>query len=102
MIFGIIGLNPLCSPHAPPGGRPCRGWGYPKMKIEIIFEIPTIENPKIDITLDFWWYTPSGPQAPPLRGRPYRGWGYPKMEIEIIFEIPTIENPRIDITHDLW
>ena len=30
------------------------------MEIEIIFEIPTIENPKIDITLDFWWYTPPG------------------------------------------
>ena len=38
---------------------------YPKMKIEIIFEIPTIENPKIDISLDFWWYTPSGPLCPP-------------------------------------
>ena len=35
------------------------------MKIDIIFEIPTIENPKIDISLDFWWYTPSGPQAHP-------------------------------------
>ena len=53
------------------------------MKIDIIFEIPTIENPKIDITLDFWWYTPSGPCG---------GWGYLKMKIEIIFEIPTIEN----------
>ena len=31
------------------------------MKIDIIFEFPTIENPKIDITLDFWGYTPSGP-----------------------------------------
>ena len=35
------------------------------MKIDIIFEIPTIENPKIDISLDFWWYTPSAPPSPP-------------------------------------
>ena len=48
MIFG--GIPPL----APPRGRPYGGWGYLKMKIDIIFEIPTIENPKIDITLDFW------------------------------------------------
>ena len=38
------------------------------MKIDIIFEIPTIENPKIDITLDFWGYTPSGPPKPPPGG----------------------------------
>ena len=71
------------------------------MKIDIIFKLPTIENPRIDITLDFWWYTPSGPQAPPP-GRPGGGWGYPKMKIEIIFEIPTIENPKIDISLDFW
>ena len=38
----------------PPKGRPFGGLGYPKVKIEIIFEIPTIENPRIDITHDFW------------------------------------------------
>ena len=63
MIFGDI--PPLPPPSPPPRGRPCGGWGYPKMKIDIIFEIPTIENPKIDISLDFWWYTPSGPLKPP-------------------------------------
>ena len=67
------------------------------MKIDIIFEIPTIENPKIDISLDFGWYPPSGPPSPPPRGRPFGGLGYPKVKIEIIFEIPTIENPKIDI-----
>ena len=46
------------------------------MKIEIIFEIPTIENPKIDISLDFWWYTPSGPLSPPP-GAPLGGLGVP-------------------------
>ena len=55
MFFGSVGLNPPLAPQAPPlRGRPCRGWGYPKMEIEIIFEIPTIENPRIDITHDFW------------------------------------------------
>ena len=58
-------------------GRPCGGWGYPRMKIEIIFEIPTIENPKIDISLDFWWYTPSGPPSPPPLEAPLRGLGVP-------------------------
>ena len=56
MIFGSVGLNLPLAPQAakpPPWGRPCRGWGYPKMKIEIIFEISTIENPRIDITHDF-------------------------------------------------
>ena len=63
MIFG--GIPPL-APPAP--GRPYGGCGYPKMKIEIFSEIPTIENPKIDITLDFWWYTPSGPPRGALTG----------------------------------
>ena len=36
------------------------------MKIDIIFEIPTIENLRVDISLDFWWYTPFGPPKPPL------------------------------------
>ena len=72
------------------------------MKIEIIFGKPTIENPKIDISLDFWWNTPSGPLSPPPWGRPYRGGGYPKMKIDIIFEIPTIENPKFDISLDFW
>ena len=75
----------------------------PKMKIDIIFEIPSIENPKIDISLDFWCFTPSGPLSPPPGGQPGEGgWGYPKMKIEIIFEIPTIENPKIDISLDFW
>ena len=45
----------MAPPSPPPPGGPWGGWGDPKMKIEIIFEIPTIENPKIDISLDFWW-----------------------------------------------
>ena len=61
------------SPPPSPVGTPCGGCGYPKMKIEIIFEIPTIENPKIDISLDFWWYTPSGPLSPPPPGAPLGG-----------------------------
>ena len=53
------------------------------MKIDIIFEIPTNENPKIDITLDFWGYTPSGPPQGPPGGA--LGGGLPKMKIDIIF-----------------
>ena len=67
----------------------------------IIFGFPTIENPRIDITHEFWWYTPSSPQPPPqvaLAG----GWGYPKLKMKVNFEFPIIENPRIDITHDIW
>ena len=47
------------------------------MKIDIIFEIPTIENPKIDITLDFWGYTPIWPPkaAPPPGGALAGVWG---------------------------
>ena len=65
MIFGSIGLNPPLLPPSPPCGRPCRGWGYPKMKIEIIFEIHTIEHPKIDISLSFMWYRILPLQTPP-------------------------------------
>ena len=54
MIFGTIGLNPPLAPPKPPCGRPCEGQGYPKVRIEIIFEFPSIENPRIDITNDFW------------------------------------------------
>ena len=54
MIFGGIGLHPPLSPQPPPEGSPCGDWGYPKMKMKIVFKIPTIENPRIDITHDFW------------------------------------------------
>ena len=68
MIFGDL---PLLAPQPPlafPRGRPCGGWGWPKMKIDIIFEFPTIENPKIDITLVFCGYNPSAPKSPPPWG----------------------------------
>ena len=70
MFFG--GITPL-APLPAPWGRPCGGLGYPKMKIEIIFKIPTIENPKIDISLDFWWYTPRLPRKPPPPGATLQG-----------------------------
>ena len=54
MFFGSVGLNPPLAPQPSLRGRLCRGWGYPKMEIEIFFEIPTIENPRINITHDFW------------------------------------------------
>ena len=53
MIFGGVGLNPPLGFLPSPQGCPCRGWEYPKMKIKIIFEYPTNENPRIDITHDF-------------------------------------------------
>ena len=88
LIFSGIPLWP------PPQGRPCRGCWYPKIEIEIIFEIPTIENPKIDISLDFSWYTPFGPPKPPPQGCPCGGWGYSKMKIDIIFKIFTIKTQK--------
>ena len=68
-------------PVAPPRGRSCRGWRYPKMKMKIIIEIPTIENPRIDVSHVFWWYNPFSPQPPP-RGAPWQGLGVPKNENE--------------------
>ena len=66
MIFGSVGLNPPLAPQVPPPrGHPWGGWGYPKVKIEIIFEIPTIENPKIDIQLIFGGIPPLAPRPPP-------------------------------------
>ena len=53
MIFGGVGLNPPLGFQPPPPGCPCGGWEYHKMKIKIIFEYPTNENPSIDITHDF-------------------------------------------------
>ena len=52
--FSIVGISKMISIFIlgypkPPQGRPLGGQGYRKVKIEIIFEIPTIENPKIDI-----------------------------------------------------
>ena len=54
MIFDRIGLNTPCRPPHPPLRAPLRGLGYPKMKMKVIFEFPTIENPRIDITHDMW------------------------------------------------
>ena len=59
MIFG--GIPPL-APLAPPGAS--LGGGYPKMKIGIIFEIPTIKNPRIDISHDFLCYRTQLPPSP--------------------------------------
>ena len=55
-------------------GRPCMGWGYPKMKIEIIFEILTIETPELTQHLIFIGIPPLAPQAPPpLLGETLQG-----------------------------
>ena len=54
MIFGSIGLNTPFMPPAPPLGAPLLGFGYPKMKMKVSFEFPTIENLRIDITHDMW------------------------------------------------
>ena len=55
MIFGCIGLNTPCRPpNPPPKDALVGGWGYPKMKMKVIFGFPTIENPRIDISHDIW------------------------------------------------
>ena len=88
MIFGSIGPNlPLGLQPPPPR---VWGWGYPKLKIEFIFEFPTMNFGSNN-------YRTKPPSRPlPLhQGRPCMGWGYPKMKIEIIFEILTIETPEL-------
>ena len=113
MIFifiGSIGLNPPLGP-LPPGGRLCGGQRVPQN--EYNFKIPNIENLRINITQDFWWYgfsilgilkynkrflvvqdsiPPKPPQLPPWE-HPQRDCGYPQMKMNIIFKIPTTENP---------
>ena len=55
MICGSKGLKtPFRPPKPPPLRAPLWGLGYPKMKMKVIFEFPTIENPRIDITHDMW------------------------------------------------
>ena len=70
MIFGSVGLNPCIPPSrpAPLLRAPLRGVGYPKS----LFGFPTIENPRIDITLN----TPCRPPQSPLRV-PLEGLEYP-------------------------
>ena len=67
-VFNNGGIQP------PPQGHPCKVW-YLKMKMRIIFEFPTIDIPRIDITHVFLWYrsqplllTPSIPTEAPLWG----------------------------------
>ena len=64
MIFCGLGLSPP-SP-LPPGAwrRPWGVLGYPKRKMEIIFEILTIKNPRIDITHVFLYFMTQPPLAP--------------------------------------
>ena len=52
----------------PPLGRHYGGWGYLKMKMKIIIEIQTIENPRMDLSHVFRWYNPSSPPWMPLLG----------------------------------
>ena len=47
------------------------------MKIEINFEIPTIQNPKIDISLNFLWYRILPLQTPPPAGALWGPEGVP-------------------------
>ena len=67
MFFG--GILPLAPQPLPPGGALAGVGGYPKMKIKIIIEIPTIENPELMYHMFLVVYSPA-PQ-----GRPCGGWG---------------------------
>ena len=78
MIFGSVGLNtPIGLRALPEGAHAHGGWGDPKMKIKVIFGFSTVENHKIDISLDYLWYTPLAPlgaQGHPcggMRGSPF-------------------------------
>ena len=77
--------------------------------MKVIFGFPTIENPRIDITNDFWWYIhssppPSSPATPaPAAGGALAGVESTlKWKLKMIFGFSTIENSTIDITHDFW
>ena len=61
----------------PPGGRPCRDWGDSKMKMKITIQIPTNENPRIDVAHVFCSIgNPFSPPAPsPGLGAPLQGLG---------------------------
>ena len=71
----------------PPGGRPCRDWGYSKMKMKITIQIPTNENPRIDVAHVFCSIgNPFSPPAPsPGPGAPLQGLGVPSNEKEDYF-----------------
>ena len=91
---------------APPPTQSALGrvWGYSKRKTDPIFEIPTVENHRIDVSHDFLHvfffnfcrYGGTGGNGGALG----RVWGYPKRKTDPIFEIPTVENHRIDVSHD--
>ena len=65
-------VSPPLAPLTSLRGCPCGGcgWGYPKLKMKVIFKFPTFENPRIDITHDIWWYLPLSSPSPPPPG----GW----------------------------
>ena len=88
-LLKYIGLSPLlASPQEAPGSG-----GYPKRKTDPIFEIPTVENHRIDVSHDFFTcffnfcrYSGAGGNGGALG----RVWGYPKRKTDPIFEIPTV------------
>ena len=68
MIFDSMGLNspPDPLPSLPsPRGRSCGGWGYPKMKIKTIFEIPLLKTLELMYHMFFGGINPLAPLPPP-------------------------------------
>ena len=66
--------------------------------IDVIYEILTFVNPRIDISNNI---LSVGSFCPPPSSPPPWGLGGLWRNTDVIFEILTIENPRIDITHDI-
>ena len=85
----------------PPKNDLGRVWGYPKRKTDPIFEIPTVNNLRIDISHDLLWCIGLSPppSLSPLGSALGRVWGYPKRKNDPVLEIPTVENQRIDVSH---
>ena len=64
MNFCGLGLSPPSPPTLGGWRRPWGVLGYPKRKMEIIFEILTIKNPRIDISHVFLCFMTQPPLAP--------------------------------------
>ena len=72
LLWWYVSLSP--PPTIYPWTRPLGVSFYPKQKTYLIFEIPTIENPRIVISNCLQWFQPPPAPLSPLRA-PLLGYG---------------------------